>query len=132
MAAPVHPGAVLRNELPTPMEPGVYRLAREIKVSRLRPNDIVFGHRAVTTDTALHPGRHSGATPDRAGSRDARRAMFPLRTGSVKPLVFLARDLAADKVGNDERGGLDPVHATSRGRMARKAAALSRAAISSS
>ena len=64
MAAPVHPGEVLRNEFLTPMEIGVYRLARKIKVSRPRLNDVALGHRAVTTDTARRQGRHFGATPE--------------------------------------------------------------------
>ncbi len=61
---PVHPGEILREEFLTPMELSVYRLAREIKVSRPRVNDIVLGRRAVTTDTALRLGRYFGTTPE--------------------------------------------------------------------
>ena len=61
---PVHPGEILREEFLTPMELSVYRLAREIKVSRPRLNDIVLGRRAVTTDTALRLGRYFGTTPE--------------------------------------------------------------------
>ena len=61
--APVHPGEVLRDEFLTPMELSVYRLAREIGVSRPRLNDVVRGRRAVTTDTALRLGRYFGTTP---------------------------------------------------------------------
>ncbi len=61
---PVHPGEILRDEFLTPMELSVYRLAREIKVSRARLNDIVLGCRAVTTDTALRLGRYFGTTPE--------------------------------------------------------------------
>ena len=50
---PVHPGKILRDEFLTPMELSVYRLARALKVSRPRLNEIVLGRRAVTTDTAL-------------------------------------------------------------------------------
>ena len=60
----MHPGEVLRNEFLTPMEIGVYRLAREIKVSRPRLNDVALGRRAVTTGTARRQGRHFGATPE--------------------------------------------------------------------
>ena len=61
---PVHPGEVLRDEFLAPMELSVYRLAREINVSRPRLNDVVLGRRAVTTDTALRLGRYFGTTPD--------------------------------------------------------------------
>ena len=61
---PVHPGEILRDEFLTPMGISVYRLARAIKVSRPRLNDIVLGHRGVTTDTALRLGRYFGMTPE--------------------------------------------------------------------
>ena len=61
---PVHPGEVLRDEFLKPMELSVYRLARELKVSRPRLNDIVLGRRAVTIDTALRLGRYFGTTPE--------------------------------------------------------------------
>ena len=57
---PVHPGKILRDEFLTPMELSVYRLARALKVSRPRLNEIVLGRRAVTTDTALRLGRYFG------------------------------------------------------------------------
>ena len=61
---PVHPGEILRDEFLSPMDLSVYRLAKAIKVSRPRLNDIVFGRRAVTTDTALRLGRYFGTTPE--------------------------------------------------------------------
>lgn len=60
----VHPGEILRDEFLAPMELSVYRLAREIKVSRQRLNDIVLGRRAVTSDTALRLGRYFGTAPE--------------------------------------------------------------------
>lgn len=61
---PVHPGEILRDEFLIPMDLSVYRLAKAIKVSRPRLNDIVIGRRAVTTDTALRLGRYFGTTPE--------------------------------------------------------------------
>ena len=61
---PVHPGEILRDEFLTPMELSVYRLARALKISRPRLNDIVLGRRGVTTDTALRLGRYFGTTPE--------------------------------------------------------------------
>ena len=61
---PVHPGEVLRAEFLTPMEISVYGLAKAIKVSRPRLNDVVRGQRSITTDTALRLGRYFGTTPE--------------------------------------------------------------------
>ena len=61
---PVHPGVILRDEFLKPMELSVYRLARDVKVSRPRLNEIVLGRRAVTTDTALRLARYFGTTPE--------------------------------------------------------------------
>lgn len=61
---PVHPGEILRDEFLAPMDLSVYRLAKAIKVSRPRLNDIVIGRRAVTTDSALRLGRYFGTTPE--------------------------------------------------------------------
>ena len=61
---PVHPGEVLRDEFLRPLGLSVYRLARALKISRPRLNDIVLGRRGVTTDTALRLGRYLGTTPE--------------------------------------------------------------------
>ena len=60
---PVHPGEILRDEFLKPMGLSVYRLARALRISRPRLNDIVRGRRAVTVDTALRLGRYFGTTP---------------------------------------------------------------------
>ena len=60
----VHPGEILRDEFLSPMDLSVYRLAKAIKVSRPRLNDLVLGRRGVTTDTALRLGRYFGTTPE--------------------------------------------------------------------
>ena len=62
--APIHPGQILRDEFLAPMGLSVYRLARLLKVSRPRLNDIVLGRRGVTVDTALRLGRYFGTTPE--------------------------------------------------------------------
>ena len=61
---PIHPGEILRDEFLVPMDISVYRLAKALKVSRPRLNEIVLGRRAVTTDTALRLGRYFGTTPE--------------------------------------------------------------------
>ena len=62
--APIHPGKVLRDEFLAPMALSVCRLARALKVSRPKLNDLVLGRRAVTVDTALRLGRYFGTTPE--------------------------------------------------------------------
>ncbi len=61
---PVHPGAFLRDESVQTMELGVHRLARGLEVSRPRLNEIAFGRRAATTDTALRLALYFGTTPE--------------------------------------------------------------------
>ena len=60
----IHPGEILRDEFLIPMDITVYRLAKALKVSRPRLNDVVLARRAVTTDTALRLGRYFGTTPE--------------------------------------------------------------------
>ncbi len=47
-----------------PMGLSAYRVARALKVSRPRLNDLILGRRRVTVDTALRLGRYFGTTPD--------------------------------------------------------------------
>ena len=61
---PVHPGEILRDAFLTPLGISVHALAHAIKVPRSRANDIVRGRRALTTDTAIRPGRYFGMTPE--------------------------------------------------------------------
>ena len=62
--SPIHPGEILRDDFLRPMGLSVYRLARALKISRPRVNDIVLGRRAVSVDTALRLGRYFGTTPE--------------------------------------------------------------------
>ena len=61
---PIHPGEILRADFLRPMGLSVYGLARALKVSRPRVNDIVLGRRAISVDTALRLGRYFGTTPE--------------------------------------------------------------------
>ena len=57
LLSPVHPSEILRDEFLGALGLSVYRLARALKVSRPRLNDIVLGRRGVTIDTAIRLGR---------------------------------------------------------------------------
>ena len=61
---PIHPGEILRDEFLAPMKISVYQLAKSLKVSRPRLNDVVLARRAITTDTALRLSRYFGTTPE--------------------------------------------------------------------
>ncbi len=61
---PVHPGAILRNDFLKPMGLSVYALAKAVKVTRPRVNDIVLGRRAISAETALRFARYFGTTPE--------------------------------------------------------------------
>jgi len=59
-----HPGEILLDDFLVPMKISAYALAQEIKVPRLRVNDIVLGRRGITADTAFRLARYFGTTPD--------------------------------------------------------------------
>jgi addiction module HigA family antidote len=58
--APVHPGEILMGEFLEPMEIQQYRLSKDIGVPPRRINEIVYGKRGISPDTALRLSRHSG------------------------------------------------------------------------
>lgn len=60
----MHPGEIRRDEFLRPLGLSVCRLARALKISRLRLDDIVLGRRGDMTDTALRLGRYFGTTPE--------------------------------------------------------------------
>jgi addiction module HigA family antidote len=61
---PVHPGDVLKKDFLEPLGLSAYRLARELRVTPVRINDIVRRRRAVTADTALRLGAYFGTAPE--------------------------------------------------------------------
>ena len=50
---PIHPGEILLEEFLKPMDISQYRLAKAIRVSARRINEIVHGKRSITANTAL-------------------------------------------------------------------------------
>jgi addiction module HigA family antidote len=54
----VHPGEILIEEFLKPLGISQNKLAREIKVSPRRVNEIVLGKRSVTPETALRLARY--------------------------------------------------------------------------
>lgn len=59
----IHPGEILREEFMKPMGLTSYRLAKELRLSIPRVNEIVREKRSVTADTALRLARYFGTSP---------------------------------------------------------------------
>jgi addiction module HigA family antidote len=60
----VHPGEVLREELMRPLGLSANRLARDLRVTVPRINDVVRDRRAMTADLALRLARYFGTSPE--------------------------------------------------------------------
>ena len=58
----VHPGEILQEEFLKPMNLSQYRLAKDIRVPARRINEIVFGKRSISADTALRLARYFGTS----------------------------------------------------------------------
>ena len=56
----IHPGEILLTEFMEPLGLTAYRLAKELHVSVPRVNDLIFGKRGITADTALRLARYFG------------------------------------------------------------------------
>ena len=61
---PSHPGEILFDEFLIPLDLTQLELARAIRVSFQRVNEIVNGRRGVSPSTALRLARYFGVTPD--------------------------------------------------------------------
>ena len=61
---PIHPGEILAEEFLDPMKISQYRLAKSIKVSPRRINEIVHGTRSITANTALRLAKFFGSSPE--------------------------------------------------------------------
>lgn len=58
----IHPGEILREEYMKPLGLSVYALAKELKLTRPRLNDIILERRAITADTAIRLAKYFGTT----------------------------------------------------------------------
>ena len=56
--SPVHPGEILLTEFLQPLQLSQNQLARDLRVSPRRINEIVLAKRAITADTALRLARY--------------------------------------------------------------------------
>lgn len=61
---PVHPGEVLSEEYLKPLDMSASALARALRLTPTRVNEIVRQERGITPDTALRLARYFGGTPE--------------------------------------------------------------------
>lgn len=61
---PVHPGEVLREEYLKPLAMSVNALAKALRLTPGRVNDIILERRGISADTALRLARFFGTTPE--------------------------------------------------------------------
>lgn len=61
---PVHPGEILREDLMSPLQLSINRLARDLRVPVTRIGEIVHGRRGITADTALRLSRYFKTSPE--------------------------------------------------------------------
>jgi antitoxin HigA-1 len=96
--APVHPGAVLREDFLVPLGLSAGTLARVVGVPRTRIERLVNEQTALTADTALRLSRAFGTTPafwmGLQAQYDIERAEDELG-GRLKKITPIARDVAA-------------------------------------
>jgi addiction module HigA family antidote len=59
-----HPGQTIREDVLEPLGMSVNQLARELRITAARLNDIVRGRRGITADTALRLSRYLGTSPE--------------------------------------------------------------------
>jgi addiction module HigA family antidote len=58
--APIHPGEILFEEFPKPMNLSQNKIALAIRVPARRINEIVLGKRRISADTALRLAKYFG------------------------------------------------------------------------
>jgi len=78
---PVHPGEVLREDYLVPLGMSANALAKALKVTPARINDIVRERRGVTADTALRLSRYFGGD---AQSWLNLQSAYDLRTAEIE------------------------------------------------
>lgn len=61
---PVHPGEILLEDFMKPLGISQYRLSKEMGVYPRKINEIVYGKRVITADTALRLARFFGTSAE--------------------------------------------------------------------
>jgi addiction module HigA family antidote len=88
---PVHPGEVLREDFLAPLGMSANALAKALRVSAPRINDVIRERRGVSADTAMRLARYFGG--------DARpwlnlQATYDLRVAEIENAKRIEREIA--------------------------------------
>lgn len=96
--SPFHPGEVLSEKFMKPLGLTQYRLAKELRVSPIRINQIIHGKRAITADTAVRLGCLFNTDPlywlNLQNNHDLTAAMLEFYQSiykNIKPLIPRAK-----------------------------------------
>ncbi len=108
---PIHPGEILREEYLRPLDMSANALAKALKVTPARINDIVRERRGITADTALRLARYFGTD---ARSWMNLQSAYDLRVAELaqsKRIALSVRpkpheSLASNARGPGSRGGV--------------------------
>ncbi|MEM1096008.1 MAG: HigA family addiction module antitoxin [Bacteroidota bacterium] len=87
--APTHPGEVLQEEFLKPMALTQRELAKGIRVSYQRVNELVNGHRGITASTALRLGRYFGVSAGYWMNLQLRWELYHVQTRESEELVHI-------------------------------------------
>jgi addiction module HigA family antidote len=87
---PIHPGEILREEFMAPLDLSANALARAIKVTPARINDILRQRRGITADTALRLARYFGTD---AQSWLNLQSAYDLRQAEIEASNLIQREI---------------------------------------
>lgn len=95
---PVHPGEILREEFLLPLDITPSALARDLKVTAARINEICQEKRGITADTAYRLATYFNTTPDFWMNL---QKDYELHTISNEDVEAIAREIAP-RISNNE------------------------------
>jgi antitoxin HigA-1 len=90
MIKPPHPGETIKEDYLVPMGMSVNRLAKHLKITPARLNEIVRGRRGITADTALRLARYFETTPEFWMNL---QSMYDLRMAEIESLARIKREV---------------------------------------
>lgn len=91
MTKPPHPGETIREDYLVPLNMSVSGLAKRLRITPARLNEIVRGERSVTADTALRLARYFGTS---AQFWMNLQSLYDLRTAERKARGKIERQVA--------------------------------------
>jgi antitoxin HigA-1 len=97
MIKPPHPGETIKEDYLVPLNLSVNRLAKGLRITPTRVNEIVRGERGVTADTALRLARYFGTS---AQFWMNLQSLYDLRMAERKTRAKIEREVAPMKIAS--------------------------------